>query len=220
MKHVFRASALALALVACSTDEKDGIDTDVIDTETVDTEPVDTEVVDSDTDQGTTLSCTTYCAAVQAACTGDFAQYPTTEACETLCTGSGIAAGTPLDTNTNTLGCRTYHAGVAAAGDDEAKGTHCPHAGLLGGDMCGGLVENFCAIDLHVCTGEDAAYPSADDCETTAATWDFGTPGEMSGNTFSCRAYHLGAAILAGAGTHCPHTAADGGGQCVDVTLR
>lgn len=67
----------------------------------------------------------------------------------------------------------------------------------------------FCADNVATCAG---TYTDAAACETICAGF---ADGDTSGNTLACRVYHLGAAA-SDAATHCPHTAEDGGGVCVD----
>ena len=81
--------------------------------------------------------------------------------------------------------------------------------------MCGGYIDNFCEVITHVCTGDNAPTWAAD-CATDAATWPAGTPGATSGDSLSCRLYHLGVAVVM-PDDHCAHADADGGGVCVDM---
>ncbi|MCB9506628.1 MAG: hypothetical protein H6697_03045 [Myxococcales bacterium] len=80
-----------------------------------------------------TPSCEEYCTTVMAACTGDNAQYESPEACAATC--ADMTLGTVDDRANNTVGCRTYHAGVAGESAENAT-THCPHAGSDGGGVC------------------------------------------------------------------------------------
>lgn len=186
-------------------------DTDVTDTDT-DTTPVDTDVADTDVADAPT--CEKWCIRVTDACTADVAQFESENACIAFCEASGIAPGTEGDASGNTIGCRNYHADFAYAGDATAKATHCPHAGAFGGGVCGDEAETFCAIDLHVCNGANAAYASESACVTASGSWAPGTPGDSAGDSLACREYHLGVATSNPA-AHCPHTADDGGGVCV-----
>ena len=71
------------------------------------------------------LDCATYCAEIQANCTGAKAQYPTMDQCTKTCASFTVGTSTVTDTTGNTLGCRINYA-VAASTMPEA---HCPHAG-------------------------------------------------------------------------------------------
>ncbi len=164
-------------------------------------------------------TCEDYCAAVAAACTDDNAQYASVDACLNYCaTWAQLPVGSLADTDTNTVGCRTYHAGVAALSEDDAA-IHCPHAGPSGGNVCGSWCDNYCHLSSANCTDANALYADGDAC--SAACEAFPAVGEVadtSGNTVQCRIYHLGVAGSAlpdSAGVHCPHGAVDGGGVCV-----
>ncbi len=175
---------------------------------------MDTDVVDTDV----AATCADWCTAVTTACTDANDQFPA-DNCLALCAASGIPAGTAGETSGNSIGCRAYHAGVAGAGDATAKTDHCPHAGLFGGGVCGMEIPNFCDMNAHVCT--TTAYASINDCEIAAATFPTsGSPGDASGDTLQCRQYHLGVAATVSAVDHCGHTAADGGGVCVDAVIE
>jgi hypothetical protein len=175
------------------------------------------------TDAGRTdPTCAAYCTAITASCTGANRQYGTSDgaqmdACMTACGAFGWMTGTAGDTSGNTLGCRLYHA-TAAAGSDANHMTHCPHAGPLGGGVCGTSdCVDFCAADAQVCSG---TYATMDACVAACATWSDASsvqsPTTTSGNTLSCRTYHLTAAAASGgAATHCPHTGLTGGGVCM-----
>jgi len=95
-----------------------------------------TPMVDSGTpavDSGGGGDCATYCTMVMSACSGDNTQYASTAECMSQCAELGWPTGTPGATSGNTLACRLYHAGVAAA----MPALHCPHAGASGGGVCG-----------------------------------------------------------------------------------
>ncbi|GMV41329.1 MAG: hypothetical protein AMXMBFR64_30450 [Myxococcales bacterium] len=163
-------------------------------------------------------TCEDYCATVMAACTGANAQYATEAACLTYCATQGkLPAGTLQDTAGNTIGCRIYHASVAAQPGNAAM--HCPHAGPSGGNVCGTWCTNYCHLATGNCTGANAIYPNSDKCLEACVAMDAtGAPGAADGDSVQCRIYHLGVAgtDAASAAAHCPHGAADGGGVCVE----
>ena len=175
---------------------------------------VDAGSVDSGTimtaDGGTMVvaaTCATYCAKIATNCSGaTHEQYPNTDACLGAC--AALTQGTAGATAGNTLECRFYHAGAAAAD----PGVHCSHAGPSGAGVCGSDCESYCAIDLNACTGANAAFATLGDCTTACASFPSLTTSYVdqstSGNTFSCRMYHLSVAASssANATTHCPHT--------------
>ncbi|MEZ4294717.1 MAG: hypothetical protein R3B70_07050 [Polyangiaceae bacterium] len=157
------------------------------------------------------LSCDDYCAAVATNCTADQSQYGDDAACKAICAKFPI--GTVDEQSGNSLGCRTYHGGTPAAGD---PGTHCPHAGPLGGGVCGNDCDNFCDLVDALCSGQASPpYTSKTECMTACAAF----PGTgtvpynstvTSGNSLACRMYHLtvGSTSASNLETHCPHTAA------------
>ena len=169
---------------------------------------------------GADPTCSYYCGTIQAACTGDNAQYDSAEACEAYCATYGaLPLGSSDDTAGNTVGCRTYHAGVALNVDPDL---HCAHAGPTGGDVCGSWCDNYCHLSQTNCTGADALYADESACATACAGLSTdGEPGDADGASVQCSIYHLGVAGNADAGgptTHCPHGAVDGGGVCVDAS--
>ncbi len=163
------------------------------------------------------LSCADYCGSVQAACANDagamtfYQQYGDEASCMAVCATFPI--GTKDQMDSNTLGCRTYHAGVAAG----APGTHCPHAGPLGGGVCGtDECDNFCSIAIAVC-GDHASMPydGVDACKTACMGFADTTAvpyatNVTDGDSLACRMYHLSVAAVSDANkdTHCAHIAA------------
>ncbi len=146
-------------------------------------------------------TCTDYCAAVMSACTGGNAQYFSQQACLESC--SSLPDGLASDTGGNTVGCRTYHAGVAMG----APAAHCPHAGPGGAGVCGADCEGFCAIALGACTGGNQVYASLAACLSECGNFPTSPPynaSVTSGDSFACRMYHLTAASVDPAG-HCSH---------------
>jgi hypothetical protein len=183
------------------------------------------------------LSCDSYCRVIAANCKPssleDDTEYLSPAVCSQLC-AQYESTPTPLDPNTeptpgDTLNCRVWHANAAALGPH----THCPHSGPLGGNLCddsqlGGPCKAFCTLNLAVCTGDAAAYPSMTDC-LNACEADAGYPGfpyqnmpgdpevrdlQTSGNTLNCRMYHLENFLFTGEALHCSHTTQSGNGVC------
>ena len=174
-----------------------------------------------DTDAGADApTCADYCTIALDACpaTGANGIYADADECMAICEGFGWAAGDPVTVGGpaagNTIGCRTYHAGVASA---EMPELHCPHAGPTGAETCGSNCENYCTAALAACTGADAIYADMGECMTACAPLDAtGDIGAVAGDTLQCRFYHLGVAVTSGdTALHCPHASAGGGGTCV-----
>ena len=156
---------------------------------------------------GTAPTCAAYCAKIQMNCApstdgGSNAQYAAVSDCTNQCaTAAAWPAGMTGDTSGNTIGCRLYHAGAAAA--DPVL--HCPHAGPTGGNVCGSWCDNYCQLMAKNCTGANAVY-AASDCMTKCMTIPTtGKPNDAAGNTIQCRLYHLSVAA-SDPGTHCVHT--------------
>ncbi|MGZ3430069.1 MAG: hypothetical protein ACXVCV_25635 [Polyangia bacterium] len=151
-------------------------------------------------------TCAAYCAKIQMNCTagsdgGGNAQYSMVSDCTSQCTTvAAWPAGMIGDTSGNTIGCRLYHAGAAAA--DPVL--HCPHAGPTGGNVCGSWCDNYCQLMAKNCTGANAVYATADcmtKCMTIPTT---GQTNDATGNTVQCRIFHLSLAASDPA-THCGH---------------
>jgi hypothetical protein len=175
-----------------------------------------------------TPDCRTYCTAVMHNCTGPtmmadggagLADFSSLNACMNAC--AKLPLGSAGDQSGNTVGCRTYHAMLAAANPM----LHCPHAGMSGGGVCGDRCTNFCLLATSICTTADGVtmpvFASNADC-----TGKCGQPpfqfvpaiAEMVVDTptLNCAFYHLGeafanpydvdagtAATNSGAGGHC-----------------
>jgi hypothetical protein len=122
--------------------------------------------------------------------------------CNSYCTSvAAWPVGMTGDTTGNTIGCRLYHAGAAAA--DPVL--HCPHAGPTGGNTCGSWCDNYCQLMAKNCTGSNAVYDAATCMTKCALIPTSGHVNDTTGDSVQCRIYHLGAAagdpVL-----HCPHS--------------
>lgn len=151
--------------------------------------------VPHDLASGAAPTCAAYCAKIQMNCTGGDAggneQYTSESACNSYCTSAaGWPAGMIGDTSGNTIGCRLYHAGAAAA--DPV--VHCPHAGPTGGNVCGPWCDNYCQLMAKNCTGANAVYDAATCMSKCAMLGTQGHANDTSGNTVQCRIYYLGLA--------------------------
>jgi hypothetical protein len=147
---------------------------------------------------------------------GGNAQYYDTTDCHNTC--ALFAMGTYGD-STNSLGCRQYHATLAATDPT----THCPHAGAGGGGVCGMRCDDFCSLVMAHCTaanGADPPYGSLADCMSACMAYPYQAdasdydPNIIS--TLNCLDYHLRESLsdLAGQGIdggHCDDLSIDGG---------
>jgi hypothetical protein len=189
------------------------------------------------------LSCDNYCSVVNSNCTrfsmtADDTEYLSTNVCGAICpqfervpTGNDQVDPNEPTPMTNTLNCRIWHANAAQGGPPESH-THCPHAGPLGGNMCGSdPCREFCTLDLAFCRGDASAYDSVEDCVNACEPDAGGYAGypynidpndpevtdlTASGNTLNCRMYHLENFLLTGLEVHCTHTSVSGNGVCVN----
>ena len=150
----------------------------------------------------TALDCKSYCATITNNCSSANAQYASLQQCQSTCAAFEI--GSETDRDGNTLGCRVYHADVAAG----EPGMHCTHAGPGGAGQCGSNCEGFCTIAALACPGsfaDDAA------CMTACAGFNDSEPydaGDKAGDSLACRLYHLTVATEA-PDIHCPHILPD-----------
>jgi hypothetical protein len=174
--------------------------------------------------------CTTYCSAIQMACTGPNAQYKDMADCMKAC--SFLPAGTLATEDTgNSVYCRTNHAG-AALGQKTTVKSECWAAGPLGYGTCGSECETFCTMATAYCSPANGytgapIYKGYDDCYNACQQLDrvveFEKPGIYSANytpgpaadhaadTLECRTYHLVINAMQGGANqmqHCPHAAA------------
>jgi hypothetical protein len=174
------------------------------------------------------LNCATYCSVIMANCTGDNAEYLSTDVCLDMC---GMWDQGMTGDMGDSLACRLALATKAASNPAD----NCP----LGGPLAVGCPQTtpcyaFCELDFDRCNPV-GLYPYTDDagdyslCETDCAAYPYvqesmppadagdGGIGDIFftvGNTLNCRLYHLENAYVrsdAGAtqATHCPHTAQD-----------
>jgi hypothetical protein len=165
------------------------------------------------TDSGTDapappISCETYCTAILANCTGANTQYALTaphtapafsdkQQCLNMC--GAMTPGTFAET-ADSVGCRQYHAGLAAT--DPV--VHCPHAGPYGGDLCGDRCGAFCNLATKLCTSGNSnpqQWGSVADCKASCAKYPFQAdagqfdPADL--DHLNCFEYHLREAYTA-----------------------
>jgi hypothetical protein len=159
-------------------------------------------------------ACMEYCGVYLGACV-DFTEYANEADCLANCAQWPL--GETSDTEHDSIGCRLYHATVAADTDPEM---HCPHAGPSGAGQCITDDEDvptcaeYCGRFFDNCTGELNVFVDEADCMTQCGTWYPGTEDDTLGHTVGCHSYHALAA-MGDAEVHCPHAAPGGGGMCV-----
>jgi len=220
-----RALLIATILAGCNDGTHSAIDaTAAIDAAM----PIDA-VPDSAPD-ATLPDCSTYCAAIQANCTGTNAQYADATACMTAC--AAFPPGSLADTSGNTLGCRAVYAGTLSVTDPVVN---CPHAGPAGdiisanpGFCSGGnICTTFCAVAIQGCGSQDSPLPGDPTdsrgnplyryrnmtvCAATCADFDTTHPYSTTsvGDSLACRlneAVRATVSVTPDAITHCPATA-------------
>ena len=168
-----------------------------------------TIVVEADAPYNLTVNgapdCESYCAAVTDACNGGYAGYVNEAACLQYCeTTAAIPPGLLGQAGGNTIGCRAFHASLAA--DDPAG--HCAAAGPLGGSVCGSWCENYCHLALSKCTGPDALFFNESECLSKCKPLAYnGHALATTGNSVQCRMN----AIASG---NCASGAVSGGATC------
>jgi hypothetical protein len=159
-----------------------------------------------------TAGCAAYCTSVTTNCTaanGNL-QFADATACTAYCSKALVATpeiwseGTAGAASGNSLACRAYHGGAPAAAD---PGKHCKHAGPTGGSVCGGLCENYCALQASLCTGSDKITFSDLGCLIDCGAFPpDGLNDTKTGNSVQCRINHLGLIVAGGDPVaHCGH---------------
>ncbi len=129
-----------------------------------------TKATGNTADSGTsTAGCQTYCTAIIANCKGGTdpgtnQQYGGMDQCMASC--AAFPVGSSSDQSGNSLGCRTYHANLAAGSAANAL-LHCPHAGPGGDGTCGDICENYCQLTDKFCVGTYKVYANHADCLAT-----------------------------------------------------
>lgn len=175
-------------------------------------EPTTTGVDSSSGEPPVELSCAAYCETYTSACQ-DFSEYANAQHCLDNC--AQWPEGAPEDVAGDSLGCRTYHATVAASTDADL---HCPHSGPSGDGVC--VAEDAPTCDLYCtryfgnCTDDLNLWTDMTECMDTCATWYPGAATDDSGHSIGCRAYY--ANLAAGdPDLHCPNAGPGGGEACV-----
>jgi hypothetical protein len=166
------------------------------------------------------LSCASYCATIQAACTTDNQQYSDLPDCMNSC--AAFPVGGAGDTSGDTLGCRMTFAKKAATSAAMAA-AQCTHAGPGGDGVCGDNCTGYCDIAMMYCTAANMArlYDTRAECMTDCARrdtdlkLDTGTgPRTDMGNEVACLLYHaqMGSVVP---GSHCLGDLAITDGSCL-----
>jgi len=166
--------------------------------------------------------CTSYCNTIGVCTAAPVQQYPSTSQCNSYCL-QGIVYEQP-STNpslSDTLTCRNYHAGLAAA-PNASLTTHCPHAGPSGGGVCGSNCQAYCGAMNAFCGG--ANLNSQDNILTYSTCMSLCGDLPVDSQKYStsvtgsdsimCRLYHVANNAINIPNTHCPHASLSGGSVC------
>jgi hypothetical protein len=166
---------------------------------------------------GTALTCATYCDRVAAACSGADRIYADDAACTDAC-ALMPTTGSIADTSLDTLQCRYNHARGAT---DLEPAPACRAAALQGNGICGTRCGVYCRLYSTIC--KDFGVPAyADDEACMISCADFPLADVQlppsSGNSVECRITHLVYASVAdsAAQAHCPHTQETPTPPCAD----
>lgn len=147
--------------------------------------------------------CVEYCDLMASACPE---AYSPRSHCEYMC--ANYPRGSDADGN-NTLECRHRYAQMG----------RCDAAHTNGGGVCGDVCDQYCRLHALSCTGENAVYSSARECEATCAVlrqngdhrdWSF----EIEADTVQCRTYHFGQPAAEFPEQHCPHAGVYNDAHC------
>ncbi len=159
-------------------------------------------------------SCENYCAIVSAACDAEAPQFATPAECLDVCArGAKLTPGVAGDTTQNTIACRIAHTMV---GFVEHPELHCPVGGVGGGNVCGSWCDDYCALTVANCAGDDALYDSPTACAIACASQSTaGRVGDLDSDTVQCRmTYLLQAGVSEDPAPLCADAGFDGG-PCV-----
>jgi len=167
-------------------------------------------------------ACENYCNTILAACptSGNLKQWNSFAQCNTTCYAypgqTDINDPTAPVTAGDLLPCRKYHAGVA--GDAGPADVHCPHAGPLGGGVCGTPCEAYCDLRQLACGAsatcmtECAAFDPID--FTTVLSKDILAGGaKVKPNSVGCAA-HYAIKAFSNPTTYCPKAVSATGDEC------
>jgi hypothetical protein len=160
-------------------------------------------------------NCDSYCLLFEKACKDVFKPLPN---CKQAC---GVLKNRGMfdvidDHGGDTLQCRLTHVSNAAAEPTE----HCPHARIvpvtdpcINSPKAAPSCEDYCRINIGICTGAQAVYESVEQCMAVCAVLPQGTEADTATDTVGCRKYHsynsVGDPV-----THCPHAGPGGDGHC------
>jgi hypothetical protein len=121
--------------------------------------------------------------------------------------------------------CLALWLAAACGGDDDGDGGEAPAADAAPGqpDAAAGpddggtsaSCEQYCADITAACVGEVKQYFDLEECLASCAQFPPGRPGDQTGDSLACRAYHAQLAV-SDPDPHCYHAGPSGNGVCGD----
>lgn len=195
--------AFGASMAGCSSDDEADAASPDASTVRRDAAPVDpTEAGPAfDASVGPLPTCEKYCDLVMQNCTGDDAQYASTEDCRAFCAHLPLTQPTreAEEKAAASVACRQYWADGPARTSPK---TYCLAAGPFGGNTCGDRCTAFCNVVLSACSpdGGVTAYASQPECATACANFSYrdgggeGPDGPSEGDSLNCRLHWLRAA--------------------------
>lgn len=169
-------------------------------------------------------TCNQYCDAITKECKDLDAQYVNNASGDPVPACLAICGRIPLsrDAGQNSIACRMTATSSASElrGDPKMHHLRCIDAGPFS-DMCGGIVQNFCRLDLALCTNGPFATEAA--CtmgfpmipKDQTDVMGINDPTITTQNSKLCRLYHVEKATEDPT-LHCPHTNAPVSPICVN----
>ncbi len=156
---------------------------------------------------GVPPTCDALCEEVVDACVDGNAYYANVDDCVDVCArAQAWPAGTSVDTNVSTIGCRLASAvSAAAAADSGTLEQLCRNASETGGGICGGYCDVYCDVLARNCDATLQAdfQGELDSCRSACGSFaTTGAPAALSGDTVQCRiAYATAAGMPENAGS-------------------
>jgi len=175
-----------------------------------------------------TENCTNYCQLINSYCVGANTQFYVPNDCNLICPTYSLNATTGI--YDDSYECRFHHLGYVINGT--FPNIHCPHAGPTGGNTCGTACSYYCDLHIATCTGTNAYFQSKTDCLAECMAYpDSANPTNLSyavisGDSWDCRAYHVGVAAsyvgsdASAVALHCGHSNQSGAGTCGDYCMN
>jgi hypothetical protein len=127
--------------------------------------------------------------------------------------GCFTALGTVACGDSGTTSTSTGGGGTGGSGTGGSTTTASSTGGSGSGGGAPATCTNYCTTIMAACSGGNAQYTTMDGCLKECAAFAQGMPGDVSGDTLECRAYHAGvAAKPTDPAIHCVHAGPLGSG--------